>query len=198
MFALFECCEFDGQNCWSVCVLIFGPSQLVQEGAQGRARVKGLEQRESLLIRRSYNGSPVQQIPKTCSLSDWRGLLRVQTIITFRIKERFFTGPLKYFFLEKTAGWLIYVSVTEVVIICLSYWLNYSCGSLSYLTWSVHGLSYFAFVSNKWHSGWTTEFLRHLTDPTGWQTAWATWLSRSTTALAEVVDRPPQVPDWMR
>jgi hypothetical protein len=42
MFALFECCEFDGQNCWSVCVLIFGPSQLVQEGAQGRARVKDL------------------------------------------------------------------------------------------------------------------------------------------------------------
>jgi hypothetical protein len=108
VFVLSECCEFDGQNCWSVCVLIFGPSQLVQEGAQGRARVKGLEQRESLLIRRSYNGSPVQQIPKTCSSSDCRELLRTRTIITVHKEQEFVAGPSKYLFPEtRPAGWLI-------------------------------------------------------------------------------------------
>jgi len=42
--------------------------------AQGWARVKGLEQRESLLIRRSYNGSLVQHLPKSHSSSTCRQL----------------------------------------------------------------------------------------------------------------------------
>jgi hypothetical protein len=90
---LSECCEFDGQNCWSVCVLIFGPSQLVQERAQSRARVERLEQRESLLIRQSYNGSPVQQVPKTCSSSDCRELLGTLKFVVFHTERRFFAGP---------------------------------------------------------------------------------------------------------
>jgi hypothetical protein len=62
----------------SVCVLIFVASQLVQEEAQDRAGVKGGAAHTAL--RRSYNGSLVQHLPKTCSSSRYRQLHTVKII----------------------------------------------------------------------------------------------------------------------